>query len=221
MSQFAVRGSKEDPALVLLRSGARPTDTTEFVEIAAQKGFAGVLAYVSDADPSLVLHMRAEHHPLHLAIGDGHRDVFLILLDRMELLAYAERDEILKEALYVALNSFDAGEDPTIVYDLLNTGAVPITTRALALAASRCEPRLVSVFLAAGADLRRREDLGWKAASVAQHAAWFCFTKDENAARSIFGALKSAGANVCDVDLSDDRIPEAARTYLRDVEECY
>jgi hypothetical protein len=215
---LAVRGSKEDPALVVLTAGARPLNPTEFVEIAAQKGFARVLAFVLDTDPSLVLHLRAEHHPLHLAAAGGHSDAVRILLAKLQLLGYAERDEILREALYVALNGFESGEAPAIVYDLLDAGVVP-DTRALALAASRCEPPLVAAFLTAGADPRRREDLGRGPQSVAQHAA-LCFTTDENAAYGIFGELRAAGADVCDVDMADDRISEAARTYLREDEQC-
>jgi hypothetical protein len=157
---LAIRGSKEDPALVLLGAGARPDNATEFVEIAAQKGFAGVLASVLDGDPSLVLHMRTEHHPLFLAIAGGHYDAASILLDEMKLLGNAEREEVLNEALSVALNSFEAGSDPTIVYDVLDAGADPVATIALPLAVSRCEPKIVSTFLAAGADAKKLYDLG-------------------------------------------------------------
>lgn len=217
--ELAIRGSKEDPALVLLVSGARPDNTTEFVEIAAEKGFADVLAYVLDEDPSLVHHMRTEHHPLFLAIAGGHYDAVSILLERMKLLGNAEREEILNEALSVALNSFDPGADPTVVYDLLDAGADPVTTIALALAVSRCEPSLVSTFLAAGADARKLYDLGGGPVSPAQYAAR-CFKGDQHVAIEVFSELKTAGADVCAVDPTDNRVPEAARVYLRDVEEC-
>jgi hypothetical protein len=216
---LAIRGSKEDPALILLGAGARPDDATEFLEIAAEKGFAGVLTYVLDQDPFLVLHMRAENHPLLLAIAGGHHDAVSMLLERMKLLGNAEREEILNEALSVALNSFDSGTDPSIVYDLLDAGANPVTTQGLALAVSRCEPELVSTFLAAGADPKKRFDLGGGPASLAQSAAR-CFKGEQDVAIEVFMELKSAGADVCAVDLTDNRVPEAARIYLRDVEEC-
>jgi hypothetical protein len=216
---LAIRSSQEDPALVLLNSGAWPENTTEFVEIAAEKGFAQVLTYVLDRDPSLVLQMRTENHPLFLAIAGGHYAAVSTLLDKMKSLGGAERDVILNEAFSVALNRFGTSSGSTIVRDLLEAGADPVTTPALAIAVSNCAPELVSMLLAAGADAARHYDLGSGPVTLPQYASR-CFKDDPDVAKRIIGDLRSAGGDVCGVDLADNSVPDEARVYLRDIENC-
>jgi hypothetical protein len=215
---LAIRSAKDGPALVLLNSGARPENTTEFVEIAAEKGFDAVLAYMLDRDPSLVVQMRTENHPLFLAIAAGHSHAVSTLLDRMTLLGDAERETILNEALSVALNSFEKTGRPTIVSDLLDAGADPVATPALAVAVSTCAPELVSTLLAAGADAKKRYDVGGGSTDLAQYAVR-CFDRAPDAAEGIFDDLAAAGADLCVVDWTDARLSESARAHRDEIEQ--
>ena len=214
---LAVRSSKEDPALVLLNSGASPDNITEFVEVSAEKGFANVLTQVLDRNPSVVLQMRTANHPLFLAIAHGHYDAVSTLLDRMKLLGNAEREAILNEALLVATNSFDAKSGQTIVSDLLKAGADPVGTPALAVAVSTCAPNLVSTLLAAGADVKKRYDVGG-ATSLAQYAVR-CFDRAPEAAEGVLEALVAAGADLCAVDWTDMGLTQSALAHRSEIEQ--
>ncbi len=213
----AVRSVNEEPALVLLMSGARPEGTTEFVEIAAERGFADVLGYMLDRDPSLVFQMRMENHPLFLAIARGHLDVVSTLLDSMKPLGNAELEVILNEALSIATNSYSTASGPAIVRELLDAGADAVSTPVLAGAVSACAPDLVSTLLAAGSDAKRRYDLGSGPVLLAQYAVR-CFERVPGAAESILGELASAGADLCSIDWSDSKLSERARARRPEIE---
>jgi hypothetical protein len=215
---LAVRSSKEDPALVLLNSGASPDNITEFVEVAAEKGFANVLTQVLDRNPAVVLQMRTANHPLFLAIAHGHYDAVSTLLDRMKLLGGAEREAILNEALLVATNNFDAKSGQAIVGDLLKAGADPVGTPALAVAVSTCAPNLVSTLLAAGADVKKRYDVGGGATSLAQYAVR-CFDRAPEAAEGVLEALVAAGADLCAVDWTDMGLTQSALAHRSEIEQ--
>jgi hypothetical protein len=216
----AVRSTREEPALVLLTSGARPDAPTEFVEVAAERGFAGVLGYMLDRDPSLVFQMRTENHPLFLAIARGHLDAVSTLLDRMKPLGNAQREPILNEALSIATNSYELASGPAIVRKLLDAGADAVSTPVLAGAVSACASDLVSTLLAAGSDAKRRYDIGSGPVLLAQYAVR-CFERAPDAAESILRELASAGADLCSIDWADSKMSErSARRPEIEIENC-
>jgi ankyrin repeat protein len=218
---LAVRAGNQRATALLLRAGATPEDIVEFLEMLAEKGFAEVINALLDQDPALVARMRSENHPLVLAVAAGHDDVVSAFLKKMSYMGGgAEVRDVLNQGLLGAISKHGPNEPShPLIMTLLDAGADPISTTALAGAVLSCNPNLVATFLVAGADAKRAYDVGIGPTYLAEFAVR-CFENTPDNAERILREIASAGADPCAVDLANPRVPESARTYLRETEAC-
>jgi hypothetical protein len=199
--ELSMRARNEQAAVLLLEAGAMVDDVGLLIEWAAEVGFSDVMRFLLDEDPGRLLAMRPDSHPLVIAIGYGHHDVASLLLDRMTgIIGGAERQEILNEALMAATATYGGDEgDELLVDDLLKAGASASTTLVLAGAVLQCDPGLISVFLAAGADPGKQYDAGRGGFAPIEYAVR-CFERDDIAsetAEAVLEELTDAGADLC------------------------
>lgn len=219
--ELAVRTGNEDATTLLLRAGVQPDDTVAFLEMAAEKGFADVVGALLDEDPALIARMRPDNHPLLLAVAGGHAEVASEFLEKMQFMpGRAAVGDVLDQALLVAVAKHDRQQSAgPLIMKLIDAGADPISTTALAGAVLSCDPALITTFLTRGADARRAYDVGRGPANLVEYAVR-CFETAPDNAKLIVRELASAGSDPCALDLADPRVPAAARRYLRENEGC-
>lgn len=198
--ELAMRSRNEHVALLLLQAGAATSEVGTLIEWAAEVGFADVMAHLLDQDPVRILMMRRESHPLVIAVAHRNRNIVSLLLEKMATIGgYAERQEILDEALIAATGTYDGGVTAELVDDLLKAGASASNTPVLAGAVLKCSPELISVFLAAGADARGQYDAGRGSFTPIEYAVR-CFQRGDipsHTAEAVVDQLIGAGADLC------------------------
>jgi ankyrin repeat protein len=217
--ELATRAGNESAILTLLGVGADIENQGGFVpllEMAAQKGMVDAVNALIARDPTRLSTVNPRNNPLVLAVGHGHREVVLALLDSMPAyLSDTEWQNVLNEAL-VIVTSNAAPDSISLASDLLRAGADVQSMPVLAGAAIACSVELVKLYLANGADPNQLHggqsplDYGLQ-----------CFAKDrEQAGYAILSALVEAGADACSVDVASPDIIDSARIAIERIRSC-
>jgi hypothetical protein len=223
--ELALRSSNQEAAKLLLSAGAQPDSPNLALEIAAGNGLAGVVEALLDQDPTRVLRLRRENHPLVLAAGRGYKDVVSVLSSRMANIAgAADRQGIMDEASVAAISSYSPTNDGlSIIKALLSAGASASSTSVLAGALLACDPQLIETFLGAGGDPKRHYDLVQGGRLPVEYAMQ-CFSRTGvpiTQAERVLGDLVSAGADLCPRELDQSEIPPAARSAVERLRTCH
>jgi ankyrin repeat protein len=168
---------------------------------------------------------RRGNHPLVLAAGRGYKDVVSVLLSRIANVAGAvDRQAILDEAMVAAISSYSPTNDGlSTIRALVSAGASASSTSVLAGALSACDPELTKTFLAAGADPKKRYDLG-RGGRLPVDYALQCFSRTgvpTSQVERMLSDLVSAGADLCPRELDQSEIPPAARSTVERLRTCH